>query len=320
MSQHSQVTVVGAGHWGKNLIQNFYNLGALAAVVEVDPPTRQWVETTYDGVKTYADFADALAQESGPMVLATPAPSHYDLAQQVLEAGRDVFVEKPMTLNVEESRSLARLADHHDRILMVGHLLLYQPAIAWMRDYLATGKAGAVRHVSTQRLKLGRVRAEENVWWSFAPHDVSVVLELLGRPELETVSAQGQAMIQPRVEDYVHVDLRFAGGLSAHIHCSWYWPTVERRTTVLTEKQMLVYDEVAQTVTIHHKDVVSETRQHRDAGTEVVEIASDQPLRLECQHFLDCIKTRQRPRSDGWNGVAVVDILEQADGQLRPGG
>jgi len=320
MSQRSQVTVVGAGHWGKNLIQNFYNLGALAAVVEVDPTTRQWVEATYEGVTTYADFADALAQEPGAMVVATPAPSHYTLARRVLEAGRDVFVEKPMTLNAEESRSLAQLADHHDRILMVGHLLLYQPAIAWMRDYLATGKAGAVRHVSTQRLKLGRVRAEENVWWSFAPHDVSVVLELLGRPALETVSAQGQAMIQPLVEDYVHVDLRFAGGLSAHIHCSWYWPIVERRTTVLTERQMLVYDEVAQTVTIHHKDVVSETRQHRDAGTEVVEIASDQPLRLECQHFLDCLKTRQRPRSDGWNGVAVVDILEQADSQLRPGG
>lgn len=320
MSQCSKVTVVGAGHWGKNLIQNFYDLGVLAAVVEVDPTTRQWINATYDGVNTYANFTDALEQESGAMVLATPAPSHYDLARRVLEAGRDVFVEKPMTLNVEESRSLAQLADHHDRILMVGHLLLYQPAIAWMRDYLATGKAGAVRHVSTQRLKLGRVRAEENVWWSFAPHDVSVVLELLGRPVLETVSAQGQAMIQPLVEDYVHVDLRFAGGLSAHIHCSWYWPTVERRTTVLTERQMLVYDEVAQTVTIHHKDVVSETRQHRDAGTEVVEIASDQPLRLECQHFLDCLKTRQRPRSDGWNGVAVVDILEQADSQLRPGG
>lgn len=320
MNQRNQVTVVGAGHWGKNLIQNFYDLGALAAVVEVDPASRQWVEATYGEVKTYADFADALEQESGAIALATPAPSHHALAQRALAAGRDVFVEKPMTLDVDESRSLAQLADFNDRVLMVGHLLLYQPAIAWMRDYLATGKAGAVRHVSTQRLKLGRVRAEENVWWSFAPHDVSVVLELLGRPVLEAVSAQGQAMIQPQVEDYVHVDLGFVGGLSAHIHCSWYWPTVERRTTVLTEKQMLVYDEVAQTVTIHHKDVVGETRQHRDAGTEVVEIASDQPLRLECQHFLDCVKTRQRPHSDGWNGVAVVDILEQADRQLRPGG
>ena len=116
---------------------------------------------------------------------------------------------------------------------MVGHLLLYQPAITWMRDYLASGKAGTVRHIATQRLKLGRVRAEENVWWSFAPHDVSVVLELLGRPTLEAVKAQGQGMVQPGIEDYVHVDLDFQGGQSAHIHCSWYWPTVERRTTVL---------------------------------------------------------------------------------------
>jgi predicted dehydrogenase len=320
MSQHIQVTVVGAGHWGKNLIQNFYDLGALAAVVEVDPTSRQRVEETYRGVKTYVDFADALEQERGAIVLATPAPSHYALARRALEAGCDVFIEKPMTLSTEEAIALAQLADSYNQVLMVGHLLLYQPAITWMRDYLATGKAGAVRHVSTQRLKLGRVRAEENVWWSFAPHDVSVVLELLGRPKLEAVNAQGQAMIQPLVEDYVHVDLRFAGGLSAHIHCSWYWPLVERRTTVLTETQMLVYDEVAQTVTIHHKNIVSETRQHQDAGIEVVEIASDQPLRLECQHFLDCLKTRQRPCSDGWNGVAVVDILEQADHQLRAGG
>lgn len=312
----NQVVVVGAGNWGKNLVHNFHELNALAGVVEVNPSLRQALSVNYPETIIYSDYQEALAADAMAIVLATPASTHYSLALAALEAGKDVFIEKPMTLRTGEAQDLAAYADEHDRILMVGHLLLYQPAIAWMRDYLATGKAGAVRHIATQRLKLGRVRAEENVWWSFAPHDVSVVLELLGRPALESVKAQGQAMLQPGIEDYVHVDLNFAGGQSAHIHCTWYWPLVERRTTVLCENQILVYDEVAQTVTIHHKRVDGETRQQFDDGTEPIAIAADQPLRLECQHFLDCLNTRQRPHSDGWNGVSVVEILEQAHNQI----
>lgn len=313
----SQVIVVGAGNWGKNLVRNFAELGALAGIAETREEIRAAIAPQYPTVSMLSDF-DAVLESSVPaVVLATPGPTHYGLALAALKAGKDVFIEKPMTLRTEEARELAAYADQHDRVLMVGHLLLYQPAIAWMRDYLASGKAGAVRHIATQRLKLGRVRTEENVWWSFAPHDVSVVLELLGRPDLESVKAQGQAMVQPTIEDYVHVDLTFAGGQSAHIHCSWYWPTVERRTTVLCEQQILVYDEVAQTVTIHQQQIDGATLQHADGGMESVAIANEQPLRLECQHFLDCLKTRQRPRSDGWNGVAVVDILERAQGGLN---
>ncbi|ASC70829.1 scyllo-inositol 2-dehydrogenase (NAD(+)) [Halomicronema hongdechloris C2206] len=312
----NQVVVVGAGNWGKNLVRNFHELNALAGVVEVNPSLRHALSVNYPETIIYSDYQEALIADAMAIVLATPASTHYSLALAALEAGKDVFIEKPMTLRTEEARDLTTYADEHDRILMVGHLLLYQPAIAWMRDYLAAGKAGAVRHIATQRLKLGRVRAEENVWWSFAPHDISVVLELLGRPALESVQAQGQAIIQLGIEDYVHVDLTFAGGQSAHIHCSWYWPLVERRTTVLCEHQILVYDEVAQTVTIHHKRVDGETRQHFDEGTDSIAIAADQPLRLECQHFLNCLETRQRPHSDGWNGVAVVEILERAHIQL----
>lgn len=313
----SQVIVVGAGNWGKNLVRNFAELGALAGIAETREEMRAAIAPQYSNVSMLSDFEAVLESDVPAVVLATPGPTHYGLALAALKAGKDVFIEKPMTLHTAEARELAAYADQHDRILMVGHLLLYQPAISWMRDYLASGKAGAVRHIATQRLKLGRVRAEENVWWSFAPHDVSVVLELLGRPDLESVKAQGQAMVQPTIADYVHVDLTFAGGQSAHIHCSWYWPTVERRTTVLCEQQILVYDEVAQTVTIHQKQIDGATLQHADAGMESVAIANEQPLRLECQHFLDCLKTRQRPRSDGWNGVAVVDILERAQGGLN---
>jgi predicted dehydrogenase len=307
----TQVIVVGAGNWGRNLVRNFYELGALAGVVEMDASLREKVVATYPDVSVYQDYQQALATDISAFVFATPAPSHYKLAMMALEAGKDVFVEKPMTLRTDEARSLAEFADRESRILMVGHLLLYQPAIGWMRDYLATGQAGNVLHVATQRVKLGKVRREENVWWSFAPHDVSVILELLGKPQLKGVVASGHAMLQPGIEDNIYVDLVFAGGQTAHVHCSWYWPTMARNTVVIGDKQMLVYDEVLQKITIYDKGV-DEDFNNRDGGSEVVEVADSQPLRIECQHFLDCVKTRQRPLSDGWNGVAVVEILEKA--------
>ncbi|BAY83955.1 oxidoreductase domain protein [Calothrix parasitica NIES-267] len=312
----SQVVVVGAGNWGKNLVRNFHALGALAGVAEASTELRSKVEVDYPGLITYSDFQQVLETDVNAVVLATPAPSHYKFAIAALEAGKDVFVEKPMTLQTAEAKALAEYADKHSRILMVGHLLLYQSAISWMREYLASGKAGKVVHVATQRAKLGRVRREENVWWSFAPHDVSVVLDLLGNPEIETVKASAQAILQPNIEDNIHVDLSFVGGQTAHLHCSWYWPLLQRSTTVITEQQMLVYDEVAQQVTIYHKGV-DENLKNRDEGSQVVDVAASEPLKIECEHFLNCLQSREKPRSDGWNGVAVVEILEKAQLALK---
>ncbi|MGB5970509.1 MAG: Gfo/Idh/MocA family oxidoreductase [Spirulinaceae cyanobacterium] len=310
-----QVVVVGAGNWGKNLVRNFHTLGALAGVAEASAELRSKVEVDYPGLVTYSDFQQVLETDVSAIVLATPAPSHYKFAIAALEAGKDVFVEKPMTLQTAEAKVLAEYADKHSRILMVGHLLLYQSAISWMREYLASGKAGKVVHVATQRAKLGRVRREENVWWSFAPHDVSVVLDLLGNPEIETVKASGQAILQPNIEDNIHVDLSFIGGQTAHLHCSWYWPLLQRSTTVITEQQMLVYDEVAQQVTIYNKGV-DENLKNRDEGSQVVNVAASEPLKIECEHFLHCLESREKPCSDGWNGVAVVEILEKAQEAL----
>jgi predicted dehydrogenase len=306
------VIVVGAGNWGKNLVSNFHSLGALAGVVELSPKLREGVIVNYPEVPLYDDFQIALAATlATAVVIATPASTHYQLAMQAMIAGKDVFVEKPMTLALAESVALAEYADKHDRVLMVGHLLLYQPAIAWMRDYIASGKLGDVERVVAQRAKLGKVRSVENVWWSFSPHDVSVVLELLGRPELVNVQATGCAILQPGIEDEVRVEMTFAGGKTAHIHASWLWPVNQRGTIAIGSQGMLVYDEVAQTVTIHHKTVDGELN-HHDGGVEVVAVAAVQPLELECQHFLDCLTSRQKPRSDGWNGVAVVEVLERA--------
>lgn len=167
--KEKSVIVVGAGNWGKNLIRNFHGLGALYGVAETDPQLREAVAKNYHDIQIYTDFSDALKTDVSAIVLSTPAPTHYQLAMSALIAGKDVFVEKPMTLQTNEARKLSEYADQQGRVLMVGHLLLYQPAIAWMRDYLATGKAGQVRHVATQRLKLGKVRREENVWCLLHP-------------------------------------------------------------------------------------------------------------------------------------------------------
>lgn len=310
------VTVVGAGNWGKNLVRAFHGLGALAGVAEASATLRAAITDSYPEVPVFADYQSALASDVQAVVIATPAPTHYALAKSALEAGKDVYVEKPMTLEAHQAEELAHYAEAHQRILMVGHLLLYQPAISWMRDYLERGEAGRVWHVATRRAKLGKIRREENVWWSFAPHDVSVVLDLLGNPTVERVRAQGHAMLQAAVEDDVHVSLNFTSGQTAHLHASWYWPLNERKTVVLAEKKMLVYDELAQTVTIHDKGIDQDLH-NRDGGCFVADVADAEPLRLECEHFLHCLSTRQQPRSDGWNGLAVVTVLEQAQKALH---
>lgn len=311
-----KVIVVGAGAWGKNLVRNFHDLNALAAVVELNPNLRQQLAEQYADLPVHANYEEALGTEVPAIVIATPAPSHYPLALAALKAGKDVFVEKPMTLEREQAQELATLADQQGQILMVGHLLLYQPAITWIQDYLRSGQAGEVWHVATRRLKLGRVRPQENVWWSFAPHDLAVILALLNQPAIAQIQTHGRTFLQPGIADTVQAHLTFATGQTAALHCSWYWPLVERSTVIITAKQMIVYDEVAQTVTLHHKSV-DQNLQNCDEGTEVIDIAHSQPLKLECQHFLDCLASRNQPRSDGWQGVAVVDILAQVQQSLE---
>lgn len=305
------VIVVGAGQWGQNLVRQFDQLNGLVGVVEVSPLQQEKLKMLYPHLQLFQTLEEALQIEDVAFVIATPAPSHYQLAKQILEAQRDCFVEKPMALTLGEAEELAQLADDQKCILMVGHLLLYQPAIQWMTNYINQGHLGRIYHVATVRNKLGKVRKEENVWWSFAPHDVSVVLQLLGHPQLELVQSQSEAFLQPTVADNVHVGLRFADEKSAHIHCCWYWPVLERKTIVLGEKGMMVYDEVAKAVTVYNKTIDQDLLNH-DRGSWQPELDPIEPLQVECQHFLDCLESRQQPLSNGWNGVEVVKILEKA--------
>ena len=307
------IVVVGAGAFGKNHVRTFSELGSLFGVVDQDEELLSKVTRDYPGTKTWADLDKALLDiTKAAFVISTPAPTHFELARQILEKGHDVLVEKPITLSSKEARTLNDLAQKKGSILMVGHLLLFQPFLSWFKEEFETGRLGAIKRVSTQRTKLGTVRSSENVWWSFAPHDIAVVLELLGRPGLPSVQAHGSCTIQNNVEDDVHVELEFDNDTSAHIHSSWLWPDNIRRTTVICEKKMLVYDEVANSVTIYNSKIDGDLSHHPAPSPKTLALPKANFLELECQHFLSCIENRSTPIPDGQNGLSVVDLLEKA--------
>ena len=310
-----KVGVIGAGHWGANLVRNFADLGVLAGVADPREENRDRALSEVPGIETFEDERALLDAGYGAVAIATPASTHFEIARQALESGADVFVEKPMTLDLREARDLNGLALEADRILMVGHLLLYQPAIAFMAEYLRAGKLGQIHTMHQRRSKLGRVRAEENVMWSFGAHDVAVLLSLAGEPPTE-IQASGHAAITPGVEDDTYLHLGFASGLKAHLHNSWLWPRVERELIVVGEHGILVFDELESRVVLHHKTVGGDLV-HADEGEELLFEGSGEPLRLELEHFLECCRKRTSPVSDGRNGFEVVRVLKTAEEQLR---
>lgn len=310
-----QVALIGAGQWGQNLAANLYALDALFAVAEPCPSVRQRLASQYPGVLLLEDHRPLLDSAVAAVAIATPAPTHYALVREALLAGKDVFVEKPMTLSSQEAETLADLAERQGRVLMVGHLLMYQPAVRWIKDYLASGRLGTLVSLHQERLNLGRARAVENALWSFGVHDVAVMLHLVGSPP-QTVTACGQATVTAGVEDDVHLHLGWENGVQAHLHASWLWPEKRRRLTVIGTNGMLVYDELDQAVYLHRKGITPELK-NRDDGVEVAFAGHGEPLRLELAHFLRRMADRKRPLSDGRSGAAVVRVLETASRRME---
>jgi predicted dehydrogenase len=247
----------------------------------------------------------------------------------MLEAGKDVYVEKPLTLEVAHAEELVRLARKHDRILMVGHLLLYHPAVRYLKGMVERGEMGDVYYIYSQRVNLGKVRRDENALWSFAPHDLSVILHLLDMEPLDVV-ARGSAFIQGTVEDVVFVDLRFPGGKLAHLHVSWLDPHKIRKFTVVGSQKMVVFDDMdaSEKIRIYDKGVdrAGQVVSYGDALTVrsgdilIPKISLQEPLRLECQHFVECVRERKRPLTDGEDGLRVVKVLAAAQASLEAGG
>ncbi len=310
-----RIGVVGAGSWGRNIVRNLAELGALAAVVDPSPDIRAGVRQQYPGVRTFAEFAPLLDDDLDGVAIAAPVPLHFDLGCAALKADLDVFIEKPITHTSSEAEQLSELARSRKRVLMAGHLLLYQPAVRWIKHYLQSEELGELYGVHLERLTLGRVRSVESVLWDLGVHDIAVILDLAGEEPLR-IRAAGHRILRAHLEDDVYVHFDFPNGMRADLHMSWLWPETQRRMVVRGDKGMLVYNEVQQTVTLYRKGITAELK-NRDEGSELIYQGHGQPLRLEMEHFLARILDRRPPLSDGRSAVAVMRVLEEVSRNLE---
>lgn len=318
-----KIAVVGNGYWGKNLVRVFHELGSLEMVCESRQESRLQVEEKY-GLRTTADFGEVLGSEAiDAVVIAAPAAQHYQLAKQALLAGKDVYVEKPLALSSGEGRELNELAAKNERILMVGHILEYHPAILELKRLIRSGELGRIRYIYSSRLNLGKLRTEENILWSFAPHDISVICSLLDETP-ESVSSHGGTYVNPKIFDTTMTTCSFRSGVQAHIFVSWIHPFKEQKLAVIGDKRMAVFDDVERerklTLFSHRIDWFDRVPVAVKDGGEALPLENSEPLKNECEHFLSCVAGRTTPKTDGRNGVQVLEILEACEQSLRRDG
>ena len=332
-----KVGVLGYGYWGPNLVRNLAGLPSVKVRVVADPDAGRLKELDGNGLGTTTDWRRVLDDRAvDAVIIATPAATHYQLAKAALLAQKHVLVEKPLAISSAECRELIELAERAHRTLMVGHTFLYNAAVRRLRDYVTSGELGTVLYLYAQRLSLGRVRRDVNALWNFAPHDLSIILHLIGRKPVE-VSARGFACLQPGIEDVVFLTLAFEGGLGAHVHLSWLDPQKVRRMTVVGSRKMVVYDDVSldAKLTVYDRglDRVPTAESPRDfhgfAEFQLLQRIGDvviptlkfpEPLSVECAHFIECVEQGTPPLTDGPHGLQVVEILEAAQRSMARGG
>ena len=323
MAAIPKVTVVGSGYWGKNLVRNFEQLGALYAVCDSRTEVLDEARARY-GVHTTSVLESVLSDpQVDGVVIAAPAALHFRIAEQCLLRGKDVYVEKPLALRVEDGRRLVKLASERNRILMVGHILQYHPAILELRRIIRNGDLGRLQYIYSSRLNLGKLRTEENILWSFAPHDISAILFLLEETP-NRVTAQGGCYIDPKLVDTTLTTCEFTSGVQAHIFVSWLHPFKEQKLTVVGSKKMAVFDDVQPKDKLilysHTIDWLNRTPIAHKSEGEVIELPPCEPLRLECEHFLHCLTTRENPRTSGASAIGVLQVLEACEESLRTEG
>jgi predicted dehydrogenase len=311
---------VGHGYWGKNIARNFAELGTLGAIVDPHAPAAEQAARTY-GVRALT-FEEAIADPSiSGVSLATPAELHYRQARAALEAGKHVFVEKPLALDVAEAGELCEIADSRNLILMVGHLLQYHPVYVRLREMVRSGDLGTIEYAYSNRLSLGKFRTEEDVLWSFAPHDVSMLLGLF-EAEPVKVTAQGHVAFTSGIADMVTAQMKFSGGGSAHLQVSWMHPVKEQRLVVIGTKAMAVFEDSAADwqdkliIYDHHIDTTGAVPLPRKDDGRRIAVEQAEPLKSECQHFLDAIASGDQPRTNGAEGLRVLKVLAQAKDAL----
>jgi UDP-2-acetamido-3-amino-2,3-dideoxy-glucuronate N-acetyltransferase len=320
----ANVCIVGCGYWGRNLIRNFAALGRLGAICDSNVAVLTEFSSEYSDIKAYTRLEDALDDSSiDAMVIASPAEQHHSMGLAALAAGKDVFVEKPLALEWADGIEMVEAARKYGRILMVGHLLRYHPAIEKINELMADSVLGRIDYVYSNRLSMGKIRQEENALWSFAPHDISVILALVGQMPVQVLSTGG-AYLQPNVADVTVSNLLFDRGTRSHIFVSWLHPYKEQRLVVVGSKQMVVFEDTRpdNKLMLYDKRIEWKNGALEASKPNGIPVAfsTEEPLRKECQHFIDCILNRSQPLTPGEEGVRVLQVLQACQRSLQMNG
>ncbi len=325
LSTIPQVALVGCGYWGKNLCRNFHTLGSLSVVVDASENGQKPARAIASGTQIIDTLGDVLqCDQVQGVALATPAETHAELAIQVMQAGKDVFVEKPMALTLKDAEMMKEVAEETGRILMVGHLLEYHPAVLKLREMIDSGEIGEINYIYSNRLNFGKVRTEENALWSFAPHDVAVILRLMGRAPVEISSTAG-SYLTIGIADTTLSNLRFTDESRAHIFVSWLHPFKEQRLVVVGDEKMAIFNDVApygEKLQLYTQNVEFDGTMPllKKEDVEFVEHADTEPLLEECSHFLDCIQSRNKPLTDAQSGIDVLKVLHACQQSIEQNG
>ncbi len=318
------ITVVGCGYWGKNLVRNFAQLGALHTICDANPEILEKIASNYPEVNTESEYSRVLQNEEiRGVVIATPTALHYSMAKQALLAGKDIFVEKPLALKVEEGEELVELAEEKGKILMVGHVLEYHPAVVKLQELVDKGELGKLQYIYSNRLNLGKFRTEENILWSFAPHDISVILLLLNETPQE-ISAHGGYYLHQDIADVTLTTMSFNDGVKAHIFVNWLHPYKEQKLVVVGDKKMAEFNDTNPKDKLflysHEIEWIERKPVPHPKEAEVVPISLEEPLKIECQDFIKCVQTRSQPKVNGRKGLQVLEILAGCQKSLEENG
>jgi len=321
---NKNIAVIGCGYWGKNIIRNLYELNSLYAICDKDENKLKSFQEKYQDLISCADYRRLLKNpDVDAVAIVTPAISHFPLAREALLSGKDVFVEKPIALNYGEGEELVSLAHEKNKILMVGHVLEYHPAIIKLKELVNNGELGNIKYIYSNRLNLGKFRTEENILWSFAPHDISIILDLLEEMPVE-VSAHGANYLEPNITDVTVTTMTFPSGVKAHIFVSWLHPYKEQKLVVIGGKRMVMFDDVNTKgklyVYNHRIEWIERHPIPRLEDAQLIEVEEKEPLKSECEHFIDCIISRKSPKTDGHSGLRVLKILEKCQESLKENG
>ena len=325
LSATPQIALVGCGCWGKNLCRNFHALGALSSVVDATESGQSTALSIAPNVQITNSLDDVLRDHQiEGVVIATPAETHSELAIQSMHSSKDVFVEKPMALTLEDAQKMKKVSEETGQVLMVGHLLEYHPAVLKLREMIASGELGKINYIYSNRLNFGKVRTEENALWSFAPHDVAVILRLIGLDPVE-VSASGGSYLSSGIADTTLSNLRFENESRAHIFVSWLHPFKEQRLVVVGDKKMAIFNDVApfeEKLQLYPQNVEFDRAMPilKKEDAEFVEHQNTEPLREECNHFLECIQSRNQPLTNAQAGIDVLKVLHACQQSIEQNG